>query len=224
MSESNPTRRRDAEHTDTDADTTRGRESSGSPRDESDGPVADAAQAMRDAGPTDDVPDDAIASVDDFAHERDKAGDLLPVTEPVPGKTTTCPTCGGVGEVEIETDEPRGLDDDPEFATCAGCDGTGSVQKQIRVRPITQGEANRYLPENGDVRQLDDPEIFAIIREFVVEPDFSRVDSLDDFGAFSLDPLLMAVMNASGFDMAQGMVTENADLMDAIEGNSRRGN
>ena len=48
--------------------------------------------------------------------------------------------------------------------------------------------------------------------------------SLDDFGAFSLDPLLMSVMNASGFDMARGMLTENSDLMNAIEGNSSRGN
>jgi hypothetical protein len=228
MSESEPDRRDHETNragTDERGETTRGREARGSPRDEAE--TGSAERAMREAGPTDDVPEGAIASVEDFAHQRDERGELLPVAEPVPGKTTTCPTCRGVGEVEVETesDEPQGLGDDgPEFETCSTCDGRGEVQKQVRVRPITQGEANRYLPEDGDVRQLDDPEIFDILREFVVEPDFSSVESLDDFGAFSLDPLLMAVMNASGFDMAQGMVTENRDLMDAIEGNSSRGN
>jgi hypothetical protein len=214
MSEPDP---RNREHRDETDDTTRGRTADDA------GDPSSAERAMRDAGPTDDVPEGAIASVEDFAHQRDETGELLPVAQPVPGKTTTCGTCRGVGEVEVESDEPRGLAADPEFVTCETCDGSGEVQKQILVRPITQGEANRYLPENGDVSALDDPAIFEILREFVVEPDFSTVDSLDDFGAFSLDPLLMAVMGASGFDMAQGMVMENTDLVDAIEGNSSRG-
>lgn len=145
--------------------------------------ATNAREAMESAGPTDDVPEDAIASVEDFAHQRDERGELLPVTEQVPG-----------------------------------------TEKYVRVRPITQGEANRYLPDDGNVSALSDEQMFEIIQEFVVEPDFSGVESLDDFGAFSLDPLLMAVMRASGFDMAQGMITENSDLMDAIEGNSSRGN
>jgi hypothetical protein len=220
MSESEPNSRepeRNRAETDDRGDATRG----DAARD-GDEPT-NAERAMREAGPTDDVPEGAIASVEDFAHQRDESGDLLPVAEPVPGKTTACGRCRGVGEVEVEPDEPTGLDDGPTFETCEACDGRGEVQKQILVRPITQGEANRYLPEDGDVSALADHEIFDLLREFVVKPDFSEVESLDDFGAFSLDPLLMAVVNASGFDMAQGMVTENTDLVDAIEGNSSRG-
>lgn len=152
------------------------------PDDETLGDMAEprgAAQADADGA----VPEDAIASPADFAHKRDADGDLLPVTQRVPG-----------------------------------------TQKYVRVRPITQAEANEYLPETGDPRAMADDEILALIHEFVIEPDLSHVEDVDDFLAFGVDPLLFAVMQASGFDMAKGMLTENADLAGVIEGNSSRGN
>jgi len=200
-----------------------------------DGGAASARDAMSDAGPTSDVPDEAIASVDDFAHERDERGDILPVAEPVPGTSRPCAACEGSGRVLVavgtpdgdETDDPDESadgDDADNFKPCPECGGAGETPKYVVVRPITQGEANRLLPDDGNISDLDDRRQFKIIREFVERPDFSGVESLDDFGAFSLDPLLMAVMNASGFDMASGMVTENSEFMNAIEGNSQSGN
>lgn len=131
----------------------------------------------------DEPPENAIADVSDFAHERDANGDLLPVTQQVPG-----------------------------------------TDRYVRVRPIRQGEANEYLPENGDPRGMDDDEILDLFHEFVVEPDLSGVETLDSFYAFGVDPLLFAIMQASGFDMAKGMLTENSELTEAIKGNSSRGN
>lgn len=190
-----------------------------------DGGTTQAREAMHEAGTTDGVPEGAIASVEDFAHQRDGRGAILPVAEPVPGTAQDCAACGGEGVVLVP-DETAGLGeaDGPESEPCPTCAGQGETPKYVRVRPITQGEANRVLPDDGNVSKLDDDEIFGLIQEFYVEPNFEKVESLDDIGAFSLDPLLMALMNASGFDMAQGMISENSDLMAAVEGNSSRGN
>lgn len=140
-------------------------------------------QAMRDAGETDEAPDDALATVEDFTHTRDGDGELLPVREPLPG-----------GEKEVE------------------------------VIPMRQGDANEYLPASGDPRELDDDELLELLAEFYVTPDFSGVESLDDVLAFGLDPLLMALMNASGFDMAADMLADSNELVEAVQGNSSRGN
>lgn len=175
-------------------------------------------EAMAEAGPSSDVPDGAIASVSDFAHERDERGDLLPVAKRVPGKTRDCPECGGSGEVLADPG------DEIDTAPCGNCQGDGEVPVYVRVKPITQGEANRFLPGDGDISKADDEQILRIIKRFVVEPDFSGVSSLDDFTAFGVDPLLMAIMDASGFDMARGTIVENSELAEAVEGNSSRGN
>ena len=139
--------------------------------------------AMSDAGPTDEVPDEALATVEDFTHSRDGDGELLPVRESLPG---------------------------------------GS--KEVEVIPMRQGDANEYLPASGDPSQLDDDEILELIKEFYVTPDFSGVESLDEVLAFGLDPLLMALMNASGFDMAADMLADSNELVEAVQGNSSRGN
>lgn len=181
-----------------------------------------------DSGARDGVPDDAIASASDFAHERGTDDELLPVAQAVPGTTSECPSCGGRG-FETPTDDdgeatltPPGDEFEPD--PCETCDGRGETPRYIRVRPITQAEANEYLPDSGDPRSLGDDEILELVHEFVVEPDFSHVESVDDFLAFGVDPLLFAVMQASGFDMAKGMLTENSDLAGVIEGNSPSGN
>lgn len=94
----------------------------------------------------------------------------------------------------------------------------------VRVLPLRQGDANAYLPQSGDPRALDDDDLLELIKRFYVEPDFSGVESLDEIKAFGVDPLLMALMNASGFGYAQGMVAESNELVEAIQGNSSRGN
>ena len=205
MSESEPTAdgRTDRE-TETDAD----ERGAASPR-----------EAMEKAGPNADVPDEAIASIEDFTVQRDADGERLPVTQALPGKTRPCPTCGGRGEVYPDD---AGLGDDA--VTCGTCGGETEVPVYVRVVPINQGEANEYLPESGDVRALDDAGTLELLHEFYVEPSFEGVETLDEITAFGLDPLLMALMNASGFEMTMGMVGENSELVEMVEGNSRSGN
>ena len=94
----------------------------------------------------------------------------------------------------------------------------------VRVRPLAQGDANEYLPESGDISALDDDGILGLLHEFYVEPSFDGVDSVDELTAFGVDPLLMALMNASGFDYASGMIADSNELVEAVEGNSRNGN
>lgn len=147
-----------------------------------DGGTTQAREAMRDAGPTDDVPEDAIATVEDFTHKRDRDGDLLPTMQKLPGR-----------------------------------------DKYVKVVPITQGDANEYLPESGNPMDLDDEQMLELLREFYVAPDFSDVENVDDVVAFGLDPLLMTLFEASGFDMAKGMITDQNEFVETIQGNTNRG-
>jgi hypothetical protein len=176
--------------------------SNDSNRDERTAQLNDLPAAANDPPRTDDgeLDVDAIAFREDFEIKRDEDGELLPKWEPIPG--------------------------------------TG---KHVLVTPCTQGEADKYLPASGDARALDDNEIARIFREFFVHPDFSDVrpthvdehrknavsddgGPLADFGAFGVDPLLLAWMNASNFDMSRGLVAQNAEIVEAIEGNTKTGN
>ncbi len=94
----------------------------------------------------------------------------------------------------------------------------------VRVRPLRQGDANEYLPQSGDPSALKDEGILELLKRFYVEPNFEGVESLDEIKAFGLDPLLMALMNASGFGYAQGMISDSNELVEAVQGNSSRGN
>jgi len=147
---------------------------------------------------------DAIAVEEDFKHKRGDDGEILPVWQTLPGG-----------------------------------------QKYVLVRPLTQGEANEYLPEDGNILDLDDPQIVTLLDEFYVQPNFDGLDlkdrhidehrkgaysddnPLDDFGAYGVSPLLMAIANASNFDVFKGMLADNAEMVRAaeeIEGNSTTGN
>lgn len=192
----------------------------------------DGGTAQDRAGP----PDGAVASATDFAHKRDKSGEHLPVWERIPGKTDDCEMCGGDGSRTRLPDKLDSLLDDVgdqgkairteleslvgDEYTCPACDGMGELPVYVLIKPITQGDANEYLPDSGDPRELSDDEIVTLITEFVEEPDFSDVDSVDDFKAFGLDPLMLTIMNASGFELAQGLIMETDELVDAIEGNT----
>jgi len=152
-----------------------------------------------------DIDTDAIAVEEDFRHQRGPDGEILPVWEPLPG-----------GE------------------------------KHVLVTPITQGEANKWLPEDGNILDLGDSQLSKVLQEFYVQPSFddltvddvaevresnsraevSTSNPLDDFGAFGLDPLLMALANASNFDVFRGMLADNAEMVSAVEeveGNSTSG-
>ena len=167
-----------------------------------------------------------IASRDDFEHKRDSDGELLPVTQPVPGKTTKCDACDGDGFTLEYNDEIGENERDP----CDVCDGFGERQVHIKVKPITQGDANEYVDEDDidDLDDLPDEDVCALIRDFVVEPDFSDLESIDDINAFAVTPLLMAIFKASGFEMVEGLMREQGaqtpQIVEEIEGNSRGGN
>jgi hypothetical protein len=144
----------------------------------------DPADDEGEAGPPDgEIPEDALATVEDFAVERGADDEILPVTEKLPGR-----------------------------------------DMWVEVRPLTQGEANEFLPDHGDPRGLDDDELLALLEEFYEQPDFSRLDSLDDMQAYGLDPLLKVLMDASGFDMTMGMVGESDEIREIVEGNMSGGN
>lgn len=131
---------------------------------------------------TDDVPEEALATVEDFTVERGSDDEVLPVTRQLPGR-----------------------------------------DEYVKVKPLTQGEANEYLPEHGDPRSLDDAALLELLTEFFVAPDFSGVDDLDALTAYSLDPLIKALMDASGFDMMVGMLGESDEMRDIVEENMNRG-
>lgn len=165
-------------------------------------------------------PEGAIASADDFQHQRGSDDQILPVWEPIPGSRTECAACGGRG-VQPDADV-----EDPEL--CDSCDGDGSIHEYAKVRPLRQGDANEYLPETGQVSQIDDADLVTLLDEFFVRPDFDIDRSrdpeaaLEDFSAFAIEPLIMTLYNASGYEYTEGMVRESG-MMDLAEGNSRTG-
>lgn len=171
---------------------------------------------------SDKPPKGAVASADDFQVQRDEKGDLLPVWEPIPGVRMDCPDCGGSGRT-LETAE-----DGTEYTECDECDGTGDIPKVAKVIPLTQGTAQKYLPSSGDPGDISDRKTAVLLNEFFVEPDFevdksNAKEALDDFAAFGVEPLILCLYNASGFEMAKGMVLDNAELTQQIEGNSKNG-
>lgn len=174
-------------------------------------------------------PPGAVATKDDFKHQRDEGGDLVGIWQPIPGTWQDCDVCDGTGVESLD----KGLDDDEyEADECENCGGQGGYQKHVKVRPITQGAANKYLPSDGSMDGLDDESICRIFNQFVVEPDFElnprdAENELEDFTAFGVEPLIMAIYKASGFDMVTGTMQDNAEIAELaqeIEGNMNNGN
>ena len=101
--------------------------------------------------------------------------------------------------------------------------------KWIEVIPLSQGDANEYLPASGNPGDISDEQFCRLVNDRVVTPEFALDEAraeqeVADFKAFGVDPLVMAIFDASGFTMSRGMVVENADMLQAVEGNSRTGN
>lgn len=96
----------------------------------------------------------------------------------------------------------------------------------VLVEPISNGEADRRLPESGNVFDMDDEELLKLITDKVIEPDLSEAETLDDIKLFGVEPLVMCINNASGFAMSRGVISENSEIMgimQAVEGNSNPG-
>ena len=154
-------------------------------------------------------PKGAIAQKEDFETQRDSEGQVLPVWEPVPGTSVICDECGGDG--------------------CEVCDGNGETPQFVQVVPMSQGDAQKYLPQSGEPGDIPDRMLCQLINRFYVQPSWdldaaNAEEEIENFTAFSMTPLVMALYNASGFGMASGMMVENSDFMEAVEGNSRSGN
>lgn len=168
-------------------------------------------------------PKGAIATASDFQIQRDDKGELLPVWEKIPGAVGECPVCSGEGMTVKESA------DEASFDTCENCDGRGEVPKMVKVIPMSQGTANAYLPNSGSMQDLSDRAICKLLNKFFVEPSFDlnvneAEDELESFTAFGVMPLMMALYNASGFKLASGLVVENEELINSIEGNTKAGN
>ena len=173
-------------------------------------------------------PPGAIASKEDFKHTRNDDGELQGVWQPIPGTQSVCENCEGKGTIITDDGLEEG-DYSPEG--CSECGGTGNIKKHVKIRPITQGDANEYLPQGGSLDRMGDEDIVRLFNRFVITPDFGlnprdAESELQDFTAFGVEPLVMAIYKASGFDMVTGTVQDNAELAELaqqIEGNTKNG-
>lgn len=101
-------------------------------------------------------------------------------------------------------------------------------EKRVCVYPMTNGQAEQWLPESNPL-ELDDAQKVALLREFYVQPDIAgagikTVEDLEESAlAFGVDPLLGALLNASGMDAARSMFMANSQLQELIQGNSNPG-
>lgn len=173
---------------------------------------------------TDKPPEGAVASADDFQVQRDEDGELLPTWEPIPGNTNMCPVCDGSGTTVVHEED----EEEPEFEDCENCTGSGAVPAMVKVVPLNQGRAQKHLPDSGMTNDLTDRQTVTLLNEHFVEPDFeldesNPKDAVNSFSAFGVEPLIMALYNASGFEMSKGVVLDNADVVEAVEGNSKTG-
>lgn len=103
------------------------------------------------------------------------------------------------------------------------------TERFARILPISQGRAERYIPESGDPGDMGDRAIVELLNHAFKEPEFAldpqrAEEEIQDFKAFSVEPLIMAVYNASGFEFTRGMLTDNSELVEAVEGNTETGN
>jgi len=102
------------------------------------------------------------------------------------------------------------------------------TQKWVKVVPARQGDADRYLPDSGNPGDMTDRQIVEVLNQFYVEPSWDldprhATQEIEDIKAFGVDPLIMAWYNASGFDYQMGMVSDNAEVIQAVEGNTQSG-
>lgn len=100
------------------------------------------------------------------------------------------------------------------------------TEKFALVHPLSNGEADRRLPESGNATDMEDDNLLEFIQEKIIEPDLGDAESLDDIVAFGVEPLVMCIYNASGLQMSSGLISENSDMMElmqAVEGNSSGG-
>ncbi|NGM69196.1 hypothetical protein G6M89_09280 [Natronolimnobius sp. AArcel1] len=99
------------------------------------------------------------------------------------------------------------------------------VQEHIRVVPMTMGDINEYggSDERLNPNQLSTEDIAEIINEhwydarekddFEVTPEMVE----EDMVAFGADPLLRAILEASGYSMQNALNMENLEMLEQID-------
>ena len=184
--------------------------------------AADNSTDDRDESTTNTADDVDAAEADDFEHDIDQ--------DPVASDPSTWDgDSPPEGAVASKDDFEVQRDGDGELLPVWEAIPGSQKQKWVQVIPARQGDATRYLPDSGDPNDMEDRQIAEVLNRFFVEPswdlDTSRAESeLDDIKAFGITPLLLAWYNASGFEYQMGMVGENAELVQAVEGNTKTGN
>lgn len=99
------------------------------------------------------------------------------------------------------------------------------VEEQIRVVPMTMGDLNAYGASDGNLNpaELTNDEIAMILNEHwydVRERDDFEVtaDKVDeDMIAFGYDGLINAILQASGFQIQQGLNMENLEMLNEVD-------
>jgi len=132
---------------------------------------------------------------------------------------------GGAIASEEDFKVKRDPDDDQPLPVWEKVPGK---DKYVEVVPARQGDAEKWLPESGDPNDMSDREMVEVINRFFATPDFdldprNAEEELEDFLAFGVTPLIVAWYNASGFEMSRGMVMDNAELLELVEGNTSSG-
>jgi len=153
---------------------------------------------------------------------------------------------GDIDDVQVDPNDPSTWDGDrpPEEAVASKDDfevqrdGDGELiaqweqlpgsEKWVEVVPARQGDAERYLPESGDPNDMTDRQIVEVLNEFYRSPEWNlnprnAESELDDIKAFAVDALVMAWFNASGFEYQMGFISDNAEVLQAVEGNIESG-
>ena len=97
------------------------------------------------------------------------------------------------------------------------------VEESVRIVPMTMGDLNKYGGANGQLNpaELSNEDIAEIInnhwfdlRESERELD---ADSLEDeLIGFGPEPLVQAILRASGYDLQQGLNMENLEMLEKV--------
>lgn len=130
-------------------------------------------------------------------------------------------------EQELEVAEPEDFliqrDEDGDLAPVYG--KLPGRDKVIEFSPWPEGTINKYFPASMDINQITNDQAAAILNEHLVTPtpedlasDGNRITSEDiaeGFRGFTVNPVLMTMADASGYDMFLS-ANYNEDAMEQV--------